>query len=131
LPAVAVVAARDTMRDALTSSLTARGFRIANYESLEGFLEAVRQSPPMCLVVDLASTSLAESERAALQLRVALRQHAPSLPLIVLAGHAEMARGGLALQPNLSILIKPVAPDLLSALVRRALNLEPMGSTTR
>jgi FixJ family two-component response regulator len=122
LPAVAVVAAGDTMRDALTSSLAARGFHIDGYESVQTFLDVARLRRPICLIVDLASTSLAASERTALELRAALRKLAPSLPLILLAGHGEMARGGLALQPNLSILVKPVAPDLLSALVRRALN---------
>jgi FixJ family two-component response regulator len=130
LPAVAVVAAGETMRDALTASLSARGFRIDGYESLQAFLDVTRLSRPMCLIVDLASTSLEESERAALELRAVLRKHALSLPLILLAGHGEMARGGLALQPNLSILIKPVAPDLLSALVKRALNSPSLGPTT-
>ncbi len=120
------------MRDALTSSLSARGFRIDGYESLQAFLDVSGLSRPMCLIVDLdlASTSLEESERAALELRAVLRKHAPSLPLILLAGHGEMARGGLALQPNLSILIKPVAPDLLSALVKRALNPPSLGPAT-
>lgn len=113
------------MRDALTASLAARGFLVEGFESLQAFLARARQSPPFCLIVDLVGSSLETCERATVELKQAVKDSAPALPLVLLTSHAEMARGGLALQPNLSILVKPVAPDLLSAVVGRALLVPP------
>jgi FixJ family two-component response regulator len=120
-PLVAIVAAGEVMRDALTASLAARGFLVEGFESLQAFLERARHRAPFCLIVDLVGSSRETCERGAIELKKAVRDLAPALPLVVLTSHAEMARGGLTLQPNLSILVKPVAPDLLSAVVGRAL----------
>jgi FixJ family two-component response regulator len=125
LPLVALVAASETMRDALSASLAARGYGVSRYVSVPAFLASAVKALPACLIVDLASTSPAASEKEIVDIRCTLQRSAPPLPLIVLSGFAETARGGLAPQRDLSILVKPAAPDQLAALVARAIQSRP------
>lgn len=117
---VAVVAANQVMRDALTASLQARGFAVAVFESLEGFLGETPGDRFGCLVADLAAAARQDDELGALAVSEALRKRGLGLPAILLSGHARVARGGLVAQPKLSVLVKPVDPALLAQLVCRA-----------
>lgn len=113
------MAAGDVMRDALAASLSARGFAVDAHESLRAFFDSALRQQTHCLVADLDASPHDAGERDVFELREGLNAHGLSLPMILLSGLAKMARGGLALQPNLSILIKPVDPAYLAGLALR------------
>lgn len=116
------MAAGEVMRDALAASLSARGFIVDPYESVRPFLDGALRQQTHCLVADLDDSPHDTGERDAFELRDGLNAHGLSLPMILLSGLAKLARGGLALQPNLSILIKPVDPAYLAGLVLRLIH---------
>ena len=84
--AVAVIDDDDAVRDSLSALLEAAGYDVDTYESGRAFLNALPQAVPACALVDVR---MPEMDGLELQRRLAASE--PSLPVIIITGHGDIA----------------------------------------
>ena len=84
--AIAVIDDDDAVRDSLSALLEAAGYDVDTYESGQAFLNALPQAVPACALVDVRMP-----EMDGLELQRRLVDSAPSLPVIIITGHGDIA----------------------------------------
>lgn len=105
------------VRDSLGVLLGLNGYRTQSFACAEDFLEVYRPSAG-CLLLDIRMPGM-----NGLELQAALLRKPPSLPIIVMTAHGDVATVRTALKSGaVEFLEKPVDPDALLAAVRTALD---------
>ena len=84
--AIAVIDDDDAVRDSLGALLEAEGYAVASYASGPAFLESLAEAPPACALVDVRMPGM-----DGLELQRRLADAAPSLPVIIITGHGDIA----------------------------------------
>ena len=84
--AIAVIDDDDAVRDSLGALLEAEGYAVASYASGPAFLASLPQAPPACALVDVRMPGM-----DGLELQRRLADAAPSLPVIIITGHGDIA----------------------------------------
>jgi FixJ family two-component response regulator len=104
-------------RTALIRLLSASGFEAVGYSSAGEFLINRPADGPGCLLLDIQMPG-----PSGLDLQVALREQGMALPVVFMTGHADVASCVAAMRGGaIDFLEKPIAPDALLDVVRRAL----------
>ena len=83
---IAVIDDDDAVRDSLGALLEAEGYAVASYASGPAFLESLAEAPPACGLVDVRMPGM-----DGLELQRRLADVAPSLPVIIITGHGDIA----------------------------------------
>ena len=84
--AIAVIDDDDAVRDSLGALLEAEGYAVTSYASGPAFLESLAEAPPACALVDVRMPGM-----DGLELQRRLADAAPSLPVIIITGHGDIA----------------------------------------
>ena len=105
------------MVKALTRLLTSEGFAVRGFTSATDLLEAVSDSEPGCLVLDVAMPGI-----DGLEVQKLLAGHGVTLPIVFLTGHGDIPMSVRAIKAGaVDFLTKPVERDDLVRAVRTAL----------
>ncbi len=105
------------VRDSLGVLLGLHGYRTQSFACAEDFLAVYRPSAG-CLLLDIRMPGM-----SGLELQAALLKNPPTLPIIVITAHGDVATAKTALKSGaIDFLEKPVDPDALLAVVRTALD---------
>jgi FixJ family two-component response regulator len=117
-PIVFVADADISVRESLERLIEASGWQAETFASAREFLAYPRTSVPSCLVLDVA---LPDLDGLDLQQRVAADR--PDVPVIFLAGHADIVTSVAAMKAGaLEFLTKPCRREALLAAIRQALD---------
>ena len=84
--AVAVIDDDDAVRDSLAALLEAEGYGVEGYPSGRAFLNALPRAQPACALVDVRMPDM-----DGLELQRRLAETAPSLPVVIITGHGDIA----------------------------------------
>lgn len=107
----------DEVRRATSRLLAAEGFASRGYPDSAAFLEAVDQSIPGCVILDVQMPGA-----SGLDAQVALADRNVQLPVIFLTGHGQIPDTVRAMQRGaVDFLTKPVEASVLVDAVRRAI----------
>jgi FixJ family two-component response regulator len=105
------------VRKGLVRLLAELGFEVHAFDSPSSFLAAPRSAAPSCLILDHRMP-----EHTGLELQRWLKPIWPTLPIIFLTGHGDIATSVEAMKEGaFDFLTKPVDAKLLVATVSRAL----------
>ena len=104
--AVAVIDDDDAVRDSLGALLEAEGYRIEGYASGRAFLEALPRAQPACALVDVRMPDM-----DGLELQRRLAEAAPSLPVVIITGHGDIAMAVKAIKAGAVDFIEKPFPD--------------------
>jgi two-component system response regulator FixJ len=105
------------VRDSLGVLLGLNGYRTQSFACAEDFL-AVYRPAAGCLLLDVRMPGM-----SGLELQAELLRHPPTLPIIVITAHGDVATVRKSLKSGaVDFLEKPVDPDTLLAVVRTALD---------
>ena len=104
--AVAVIDDDDAVRDSLGALLEAEGYRVEGYASGRAFLEALPQAQPACALVDVRMPDM-----DGLELQRRLAEAAPSLPVVIITGHGDIAMAVKAIKAGAVDFIEKPFPD--------------------
>jgi len=112
-PLIAVVDDEESMRRALQRLLRSAGYLVEIHSSGETFLQAARDEPPACVVLDLHMPGV-----SGFDVQEALLRDGPSIPVVVITGYdTPDSRARVAKYGAKAYLRKPVdAMDLLAAI---------------
>ena len=117
-PIVFVADADVAVRESLERLIEASGWQAETCASAREFLASPRATVPSCLVLDVA---LPDLDGLDLQRRVAAER--PAVPIIFLAGHADVVTSVKAMKAGaLEFLTKPCSREVLLAAIRQALD---------
>ena len=117
VPIVHVVDDDASVRTALTRLLRAAGHRVCAWSSAGEFMGAGALGGPGCIVLDLRMP-----EMDGIEMQQALAHHQPSMPIIFLTGHGDIASSVRAMKAGaVDFLTKPVERATLLAAVANAL----------
>jgi FixJ family two-component response regulator len=106
-----------SVRDALSLMLSLRGYATATFASAEDFLAALRPDWRGCVVLDLRMPGM-----SGLELQQALAERGPTLPVIVITAHGDVAAARRAfLADAVDFIEKPFDGEQLIAAVETAL----------
>lgn len=106
-----------SVRDALSLLLSLRGHATATFASAEDFLQALQPHWHGCVVADIRMPGM-----SGLELQRCLRERAPSLPLIVITAHGDVAAARQAfLAQAVDFIEKPFEGEQLLAAIESAL----------
>ena len=106
-----------SVRDALSLMLSLRGYATATFASAEDFLAALRPDWRGCVVLDLRMPGM-----SGLELQQALAERGPTLPVIVVTAHGDVAAARRAfLADAVDFIEKPFDGEQLIAAVETAL----------
>ena len=83
------------VRDAVSLLLSLRGHATANFASAEDFLRVVEPGWQGCALVDIRMPGM-----TGLELQRALRERAPSLPVVIITGHGDIQAARQAFQAS-------------------------------
>ena len=105
-----------SVRDSLSLMLSLQGFATATFASGEDFLNALRPDWQGCVVADIRMSGM-----SGLELQEALRERLPTLALIVITAHGDVAAARQAfLADAIDFIEKPFEPDQIIAAIERA-----------
>ncbi len=127
--AVAVIDDDDAVRDSLGALLEAEGYRVEGYASGRAFLEALPQAQPACALVDVRMPDM-----DGLELQRRLAEAAPSLPVVIITGHGDIAMAVKAIKAGaVDFIEKPFPDDAILNGIAQALasREEALGRTAR
>jgi RNA polymerase sigma factor (sigma-70 family) len=106
-----------SVRDSLSLLLSLRGYVTATFASAEDFLSAVRSDWRGCVVLDIRMPGM-----SGLELQQRLRESGPTLPVIVITAHGDVAAARQALLADaVDFIEKPFNGDQLLAAIETAL----------
>lgn len=106
-----------SVRDSLSLLLSLRGYLTASFASAEDFLAALRPDWRGCVVADIRMPGM-----SGLELQRALAERGPSLPVIVITAHGDVAAARQAfLADAVDFLEKPFDGEQLLASIETAL----------
>jgi FixJ family two-component response regulator len=107
-----------SVRDALSLLLSLRGYTTATFASAEDFLGALQSNWRGCVVADIRMPGM-----SGLELQRILRERGPTLPVIVMTAHGDVAAARQAfLADAVDFIEKPFDGEQLLAAVESALN---------
>jgi two-component system response regulator FixJ len=116
-PTVYLIEDDADLRESLAALLEVSGFAPRSFATAEEFLGTAMNDRPACVVVDLRLPGM-----SGLDLQRKLNDEHPSLPVIVVTGHGDVATARTALRTGaLDFLEKPVQPKELIDAVKAAL----------
>ena len=105
-----------SVRDSLSLMLSLQGFATATFASGEDFLNALKPDWQGCVVADIRMSGM-----SGLELQEALRERLPTLALIVITAHGDVAAARQAfLADAIDFIEKPFEPDQIIAAIERA-----------
>lgn len=105
------------VRDSLGVLLGLHGYRTQSFACAEDFLAVYRPSAG-CLLLDVRMPGM-----SGLELQAALLRKPPTLPIIIITAHGDVATARTALKSGaIDFLEKPIDPDALLSVVRTALD---------
>ena len=114
---VAVIDDDDAVRDSLGALLEAAGYGVDTYPSGPAFLEALPEDLPACALVDVRMP-----EMDGLELQRRLADAAPSLPVIIITGHGDIAMAVKAIKAGaIDFVEKPFADRTILDAIAQAL----------
>ena len=102
---VAVIDDDDAVRDSLGALLEAEGYEVDTYASGPAFLDALPDALPACALVDVRMP-----EMDGLELQRRLADAAPTLPVIIITGHGDIAMAVRAIKAGPSISSRSRSP---------------------
>lgn len=106
-----------SVRDSLSLMLSLRGYATATFATAEDFISAVHPGWRGCVVLDIRMPGM-----SGLELQRHLKEHGPSLPVIVITAHGDVAAARQAfLADAVDFIEKPFEPEQLLAAVQNAL----------
>lgn len=106
-----------SVRDSLSLLLSLRGFPTATFASAEDFLSAVQPSWRGCIVLDIRMPGM-----SGLELQRCLRGRGPTLPVIVITAHGDVAAARQAfLADAIDFIEKPFEGEQLLVAIDTAL----------
>ena len=118
-PVVFVVDDDISVRESLELLIRCEGWQPETFASAQEFLNRSRAQVPSCLVLDV---SLSDLNGLDLQKRIALES--TRLPIIFIAGHADVATSVRAMKAGaVEFLVKPLSDNVFLSAVREALEL--------
>ena len=103
---VAVIDDDDAVRDSLGALLEAEGYDVDTYPSGPAFLAALPDTLPACALVDVRMP-----EMDGLELQRRLADAAPSLPVIIVTGHGDIAMAVRAIKAGAVDFVEKPFPD--------------------
>lgn len=104
------------IRDALSLSLSLRGYHIAQFASAEDFLNAYDPAWLGCVVADIRMPGM-----SGLQLQAALAERGSKLPTVIITGHGDVDSARTAFRGNaIDFLEKPFDDDQLTSAIEVA-----------
>jgi FixJ family two-component response regulator len=107
-----------SVRDALSLLLSLRGYTTATFASAEDFLSAIQPAWRGCVVLDIRMPGM-----SGLELQRCLRDAGPTLPVIVITAHGDVAAARQAfLADAVDFIEKPFDGEQLLAAVKTALS---------
>jgi len=107
-----------SIREALEGLLRSAGYRVEVFAGAQEFLRQERAARPSCLILDIEL-----SGANGLDLQEQLVHTHGSMPIIIVTGHADVARSVRAMKAGaLEFLTKPFQETALLEAVERALN---------
>lgn len=105
-----------SVRDSLSLMLSLQGFATATFASGEDFLDALKPDWQGCVVADIRMSGM-----SGLELQETLRARLPTLALIVITAHGDVAAARQAfLADAIDFIEKPFEPDQIIAAIERA-----------
>jgi FixJ family two-component response regulator len=105
-----------SVRDALSLSLSLRGYRIAQFASAEDFLEAFDVAWAGCVIADIRMPGI-----SGLQLQSELAARGSKLPVVIITGHGDVTSARAAfLGQAIDFLEKPFDEDHLISAIETA-----------
>lgn len=105
------------VRESLADLLASRGHAVRTYASADEFLTAIKDDGPGCLIVDVRLPGM-----GGLDLQQRLASDGPSMPVIVISGHADVSMAVRALKAGaVDFLEKPFRGAVLLERVEAAL----------
>jgi FixJ family two-component response regulator len=117
LDTVFIVDDDSSVRDALSLLLSLRGYVTATFASAEDFLAALQPVWRGCVIADIKMPGM-----SGLELQRSLRERNPSLPVIVITAHGDVAAARQAfLADAVDFIEKPFDGEQLLAAVEKAL----------
>lgn len=106
-----------SVRDALSLLLSLRGYTTATFASAEDFLGALQSNWRGCVVADIRMPGM-----SGLELQRTLRERGPTLPMIVMTAHGDVAAARQAfLADAVDFIEKPFDGEQLLAAIESAL----------
>ena len=107
-----------SIREALEGLLRSAGYQVEVFAGAQEFLRQARSARPSCLILDIEL-----SGANGLDLQDQLVQTHGSMPIIIVTGHADVARSVRAMKAGaLEFLIKPLQEAALLEAIERALS---------
>jgi FixJ family two-component response regulator len=107
-----------SVRDALSLLLSLRGYTTATFASAEDFLSAVQPAWRGCVVLDIRMPGM-----SGLELQRCLREAGPTLPVVVITAHGDVAAARQAfLADAVDFIEKPFDGEQLLAAIETALS---------
>ena len=118
--AVYVVDDDSAVRDALSLSLSLRGYRIAQFANAEHFLEAFDLSWAGCVIADIRMPGM-----SGLQLQTDLALRGSQLPVVIITGHGDVSSARAAFRGHaIDFLEKPFDDEHLIGAIETAFERE-------
>ena len=113
---IAIVDDDSAVLKGLSRLLRCRSFRVQTFQSAREFLAALRDGPPVCLIVDFQMP-----EMSGLELRRYLTSNGIKIPKILITAHGDAARIGLGEDGLVASLRKPVQAEALFSAIGKAI----------
>ena len=114
---IAVIDDDDAVRDSLGALLESVGHDVDSYASGLAFLDALPEAMPACALVDVRMPDM-----DGLELQRRLADTAPSLPVIIITGHGDIAMAVRAIKAGaLDFIEKPFSDDTILDGIAQAL----------
>jgi FixJ family two-component response regulator len=116
-PAIHIVDDDASFRSAVSRLLKVSGYDVAEYDSAAGFLRAVADARPGCLLLDVEMPSF-----TGLQLQEELTKLAHDWPIIFMTGHGDIPTSVRAIKAGADdFLAKPVSRETLLQAIEAAM----------
>ena len=119
-PTVFIVDDDDGVRDALQILLESMGIQVANFDSVQTFLDAYDPGRPGCLVLDVRLPRF-----SGLELQEHLSRQNVSIPIIFISGHGNVSMAVRTMKAGaVDFLEKPFDDQMLLDSIQRAIELD-------
>ena len=114
---IALIEDDEAVLRSLSMLLAKRGHQVMSYGSAEEFLEALAGNPPLCVVSDIRMPGM-----SGLELHQRLSRSNPTLPVILITGHGDIAMAVDAIkQGAFDFVEKPFDDERLMARIQAAI----------
>jgi FixJ family two-component response regulator len=116
-PVIHIVDDDASFRTAISRLLTVSGYEVKTYDSAAGFLGAIAEARPGCILLDVQLPDL-----NGLQIQQELAKSSRGWPIIFMTGHGDIPTSVRAIKAGAEdFLSKPVSKEILLEAIERAL----------